>query len=99
VVAAAILLDAGTIGDQALGRRAVNLLRPEARGRINALFTGIFFIGGAIGAAIAGVAWARAGWNGVCFVAMAFVAAPVATHIGHKTATTWLAGRASVSRP
>jgi predicted MFS family arabinose efflux permease len=98
LVVAAILLDAGTIGDQALGRRAVNLLRPEARGRINALFTGIFFIGGAIGAAVAGLAWARAGWNGVCLVALVFVAAPVATRIGHKTATSLLAGRAFVSR-
>jgi predicted MFS family arabinose efflux permease len=65
---AAILLDAGTIADQALGRRAVNLLRPEARGRINGLYTGVFFIGGAIGSAVAGVAWAHAGWLGVCAV-------------------------------
>jgi predicted MFS family arabinose efflux permease len=60
--------DAGTIADQALGRRAVNLLRPEARGRINGLYTGVFFIGGAIGSAVAGVAWAHAGWLGVCAV-------------------------------
>ena len=65
---AAVLLDAGTIADQALGRRAVNLLQGEARGRINGLFTGVFFIGGAIGSAVAGVAWAHAGWIGVCVV-------------------------------
>jgi predicted MFS family arabinose efflux permease len=65
---AAILLDAGTIADQALGRRAVNLLQAEARGRINGLFTGVFFIGGAIGSAVAGLAWAHAGWIGVCAV-------------------------------
>lgn len=65
---AAILLDAGTIADQALGRHAVNLLQGEARGRINGLFTGVFFIGGAIGSAAAGVAWAHAGWIGVCVV-------------------------------
>jgi predicted MFS family arabinose efflux permease len=65
---AAILLDAGTIADQALGRRAVNLLRAEARGRINGLYTGVFFIGGAIGSAVAGMAWAWAGWIGVCAV-------------------------------
>jgi predicted MFS family arabinose efflux permease len=75
LVIAAIVLDAGTIGDQALGRRAVNLLRPEARGRINALFTGIFFVGGALGSAIAGLAWARAGWNGVCLEALMFAGA------------------------
>ena len=65
---AAILLDAGTIADQALGRRAVNLLRAEARGRINGLYTGVFFIGGAIGSAVAGMVWAQAGWIGVCAV-------------------------------
>lgn len=72
LVIAAILLDAGTIAEQALGRRAVNLLRPEARGRINGLFTGIFFIGGALGSAAAGIAWAHAGWRGVCLIALAF---------------------------
>ncbi|GGA22972.1 MFS transporter [Dyella nitratireducens] len=87
LVMAAILLDAGTIADQALGRRAVNLLRPEARGRINALFTGIFFMGGALGSALAGVVWARAGWHGVCLEAIAFaVAALVYGMRRHSTA-------------
>lgn len=84
LVLAAILLDAGTIADQALGRRTVNLLQPEARGRINALFTGIFFIGGATGAAIAGVAWAQAGWNGVCAVASVFAMATMVYGLGEK---------------
>lgn len=79
LVLAAIVLDAGTIADQALGRRAVNVLRPEARGRINALFTGIFFVGGAVGSALAGIAWAFAGWNGVCVVASAFALATAMT--------------------
>lgn len=65
---AAILLDAGTIADQTLGRRAVNLLPGEARGRINGLYTGVFFLGGAIGSAAAGAAWAHVGWMGVCGV-------------------------------
>lgn len=36
------------IGDQTLARRAINLLRPEARGRVNGLFTGLFFLGAAV---------------------------------------------------
>lgn len=71
----AILLDAGAIADQALGRRAVNLLRPEARSRINGLFTGLFFVGGSLGSAVAGAAWARLGWNGVSATALGFAAA------------------------
>ena len=33
--ASAVLLDIGVTGDQTLGRRAVNLLQPKARGRLN----------------------------------------------------------------
>lgn len=70
--AGAVLLDIGVTGDQTLGRRAVNLLQPKARGRINGLFVGIFFIGGAIGSLLAGIAWAWGGWNAVCAVGAAF---------------------------
>lgn len=91
LVAAAVLLDAGTIADQALGRRAVNLLQPEARGRINALFTGIFFLGGALGSAVAGIAWARAGWNGVGLVAIAFALATAWSGTPRKNAAAWIA--------
>ncbi|VVD77660.1 MFS transporter [Pandoraea iniqua] len=75
LVAGAAALDAGVITDQTLGRRAVNLLNPAARGRLNALFVGIFFVGGAMGAALSGAAWAWAGWSGVCMVALAFAVA------------------------
>jgi len=60
---AAILLDAGVTGDQTLGRRAVNLVRPEARGRMNGLFVGLFFVGSAAGSSLAGLAWAHGGWG------------------------------------
>ncbi|MEW6639804.1 MAG: MFS transporter [Pseudomonadota bacterium] len=72
LAAAAILLDVGITGDQTLGRRAVNLLRPEARGRLNGLFVGLFFIGGAIGAAAAAFAWPLGGWAAVCAVTALF---------------------------
>ncbi|MBN3789841.1 MFS transporter [Burkholderia sp. Ac-20353] len=75
LVVGAALLDAGVITDQTLGRRAINLLNPAARGRLNGLFVGLFFVGGATGAALAGSAWAWAGWHGVCCVALAFTGA------------------------
>ena len=71
LAAAAVLLSMGGVADQALGRRAVNMIRPEARGRVNGLFTGSFFIGGALGAAVAGPAWSIGGWMGVCAIAAA----------------------------
>jgi hypothetical protein len=58
----AVLLDVGITGDQTLARRAINLLQPEARGRINGLFVGLFFLGGAAGAAMVGIAWESGGW-------------------------------------
>jgi predicted MFS family arabinose efflux permease len=63
MMVAAVILDIGVIGDQTLGRRAINMIRPEARGRLNGLFTGGFFIGGAVGSALAGLAWAWGGWQ------------------------------------
>jgi predicted MFS family arabinose efflux permease len=68
----AVVLDLGVIGDQTLGRRAVNLVNPEARGRVNGLYTGIFFLGGAIGSLFAGIASAPSGWAFVCLIAAGF---------------------------
>ena len=72
LAAAAIVLDLGVIGDQTLGRRAVNLACPQARGRLNGLYTGLFFVGGAVGSALAGIAWVEAGWTLVCVVGLMF---------------------------
>ncbi|MCA8102572.1 MFS transporter [Burkholderia contaminans] len=71
----AALLDAGVIVDQTIGRREINLLNPAARGRLNGLFVGLFFIGGALGAALAGTAWAWGGWSAVCGVGFGFASA------------------------
>ena len=62
----AITLDVGVLGNQTVGRYMINLLRPEARGRINAIFVGVFFLGGAIGSAVAGMLWATGGWVAIC---------------------------------
>jgi predicted MFS family arabinose efflux permease len=68
----AVVLDLGVIGDQTLGRRAVNLVNPDARGRVNGLYTGIFFLGGAIGSVFAGIASAPSGWTFVCLIGAGF---------------------------
>jgi predicted MFS family arabinose efflux permease len=78
---AAFAIDGGVIADQALGRRAINLLAPQSRGRVNGLYTGLFFVGSACGAAIAGPALARWGWSGVCAVAFAFFIAAAVFHL------------------
>jgi predicted MFS family arabinose efflux permease len=76
----AVLIDVGVTGDQTLGRRVVNLLQPEARGRLNGLFVGLFFIGGAIGSAITGVVWDWGGWSAICVAGGAFGIAALVAH-------------------
>jgi MFS family permease len=72
LVAGAAALDAGVVTDQTLGRRAINLMNPAARGRLNGLFVGVFFVGGALGTVLSGAMWAWAEWNGVCAVGFGF---------------------------
>jgi predicted MFS family arabinose efflux permease len=79
MVASAILINVALVGDQTIGRRDINLVRPEARGRMNGLFVGLFFVGGALGSAVAGLAWAAGGWPVTCTAGAAFgVAALIA---------------------
>ncbi|WP_024516381.1 MFS transporter [Bradyrhizobium sp. Tv2a-2] len=84
----AILLDVGITADQTLGRRAINLLRPEARGRLNALFVALFFLGGAVGAAAASFAWTHGGWTPVCAVAAFFGLLGLITDVATRTGTS-----------
>lgn len=77
-------LDLGVIGDQALGRRAINLLRPEALGRVNSLFTGLFFLGAATGSGMSGVAWGYFGWPGVSAVGAVFGGAALAAFLTER---------------
>jgi predicted MFS family arabinose efflux permease len=83
-----ILLDVGITTDQTLGRRAINLLRPEARGRINGLFVALFFVGGGVGAAAASLAWSIGGWTLVCIVAASFGVLALITDVLTKTGTS-----------
>jgi predicted MFS family arabinose efflux permease len=83
-----ILFDVAVTSDQTLGRRAINLLRPEARGRLNGLFVGLFFIGGAVGATAAAFAWTFGGWTSVCAVAGLFGLLALLTDFATSTGTS-----------
>lgn len=83
LVVAAALIDAGVTADQTLGRREINLLDPAARGRLNGLFVGIFFVGGALGALAGGLGWAAAQWQGACAAGTGFVIAALLVHGGY----------------
>ena len=63
LVFAAILLDFGVAANLTIGQRAIFLLGAEYRSRLNGIYMSTFFIGGALGSAIGGWAFARGGWS------------------------------------
>ena len=62
LVVAAITLDMAVSGNLVLSQRAIYSLGSEIRGRVNGIFMAVFFIGGAIGSALGGWAYAYGGW-------------------------------------
>lgn len=65
LVSGAIFLDLAVQTTLVLGQRAIYALDPAARSRLNTIYIATFFCGGAVGSAISGMAYARAGWLGV----------------------------------
>jgi predicted MFS family arabinose efflux permease len=59
-----VLLDIGMIGNQILSQRQIYQLRPDARARLNTVYMGSAFIGGAIGSLVAGALHGAYGWTG-----------------------------------
>jgi predicted MFS family arabinose efflux permease len=39
---------------------------------LNGVYTGVFFLGGSLGSALAGIAWATMGWSLVCALGAGF---------------------------
>ena len=85
LVIAGIVLDAGTQTNLVLGQRTIYMLDPASRSRLNSLYIGLFFFGGALGSSVAGRTYARAAWQGVtslgigiAVLALAFVLLEIA---------------------
>ena len=68
LVAGVLLLDVGVQAGHVTNLSRVHSLSPEARNRLTTVYMGTFFVGGAMGTAIAAYAWSRWGWSGVCAV-------------------------------
>ncbi|GIP25658.1 MFS transporter [Paenibacillus sp. J23TS9] len=72
LVVAAILLDMGVSANLVLGQRVIFSLGAEFRSRLNGLYMAIFFLGGAIGSALGGWAYAIGGWSAALWIGIAF---------------------------
>ena len=68
LVTAAVLLDGGVQANQVLGLRAIYGLRPEVRGRLNALYIAIMFAAGGASSTLATVLLHRGGWDAVALL-------------------------------
>jgi predicted MFS family arabinose efflux permease len=61
-----VVLDAGAQSTHLANQTVILGLQAELRNRINALYMVSFFAGGALGTALAALAWELAGFGGVC---------------------------------
>lgn len=84
LVVGCILLDFAVQSVLVSNQHIVYALRPEARSRLNTVFMGSMFLGGAAGAALATLAWNAGGWAMVCglggLLAMAAAVLQIVTH-------------------
>lgn len=69
IVIGILLMDLGVQGVQILNQSTIYTLRPDARSRITTAYMSCFFLGGAAGSLIAGIAVDLAGWPGAMAVA------------------------------
>lgn len=79
IVVGCILLDFAVQSVLVSNQHIVYTLKPEARSRLNTIFMGSMFLGGAAGAAAATQVWKVGGWSGVSMLGavLAIVAAVV----------------------
>lgn len=82
----AILLDAGVSANLVLGQRAIFALPAQLRGRLNALYITIIFIGGAAGSALGAWAHARGGWSLTTWVGFALPVAALGAFLTERPA-------------
>jgi predicted MFS family arabinose efflux permease len=85
LVLAGIVLDAGVQGSVVIGQRAIYSLGPQVRSRLNALYLSLFFCGGALGSALAGLSFAHGGLPLICAIGLAFPAAAAAVFLTEGT--------------
>lgn len=81
LVIGCILLDFAVQSVLVSNQHIVYTLRPEARARLNTIFMGSMFLGGAAGAAAATAAWNAGGWSAVAILGISLSAVATLVHL------------------
>ena len=74
LVIGVLVLDIGAQLSQVGNQTRIFGLVPSARSRINTVYMTIYFSGAAIGSAVSAVVWTHYEWDGVCALALSFIA-------------------------
>jgi predicted MFS family arabinose efflux permease len=86
LIVGVIVLDTGSQMIQIANQTRIFGLDPSARSRLNTVYMTIYFSGAAAGSALATMAWTHWKWNGVCGLAISFIALATLRHItGRRT--------------
>ncbi|WP_433244095.1 MFS transporter [Streptosporangium sp. CA-135522] len=93
LLAGVIVLDLAHQAVLNSSQNVIYALRPEARNRINSAFLTVFFIGGAVGSALASVVWVHGGWTGVCVLGATLSAGTVALWVLERITVDRAAGK------
>ena len=81
LVLGVVLLDGGMQMMQVANQTRIFGLGAEARSRYNTIYMTMYFIGGAVGSALATLAWSRWRWDGVCVLQLAFLGLAALRHM------------------
>src|SRR5271168_2878204 len=74
LVVGVVVLDMGAQMTQVANQTRIFGLVPSARSRLNTVYMTVYFSGAAVGSALATIAWVHWKWNGVCCLAIGFIA-------------------------
>ena len=80
LVVGVVLLDIGAQLTQIANQTRIFGIDASARSRLNTVYMVIYFAGAAIGSWLSTRAWERFGWNGVCGLALGFMALAALRH-------------------
>lgn len=87
VIFGVLLLDVGVQGLHITNQSVIYRLRADARSRVNAAYMVMYFVGGAVGSAVGGVAYQYGGFAGACGVGAA-IAFGALVLVGYERART-----------